>query len=399
MSTLISLDINNEINLKGYLAIDSIVNGRCYGGVRIYPDLPPSLMTQLARVMTLKHGFVGLPLGGAKAGIAADPEMPLDRKRELLKNFGQAIEPFLKTRRYIPSTDLGTTTEDIRFMLESIGLKVQHKQPGITYALSGFYTGITVFAAAVTAAQHISLDLKRASVAIEGFGSVGASAARMFWERGIRVVAISTSQGAIYDEAGLDIGKLIRLREKAGSQVVNLFDRAEKIDKSQLVELDADIFSPCAQSYSITPDNAHRVAARIISPGANVPIASEAEPILLKRKILVIPDFVANCGGVLGIFLKRTRQKEDFIRPFLEKKISQQVTKVFEAAEMEKVTPRVSAQRISEERFGQAKATVEGRSFTARAFHFALELYRRGIIPTRLVTPVAPRYLKRRFME
>ncbi len=399
MSTLISVNINNETNLRGYLAIDSIVNGRCYGGLRIYPDLPPVLMTQLARVMTLKHGFVGLPLGGAKAGIAADPEMPPDRKRELLKNFGQALEPFLKTKRYIPAVDLGTTSEDIRFMLSSIGLKAKHKQRGLTFTLTGFYTGITVFAAAVAAAQHVSLDLKQASVAIEGFGSVGASAARMFWERKIRVVAISTSQGAIYDEAGLDVGELIKLRDQVGSQVVNLFDKGNKIDKSQLVELDVDIFSPCAHSYSITPDNANRVAARIISPGANVPITSEAEPILLKRRILVIPDFVANCGGVLGIFLKRTRLKEDSIRSFLEQKISKQVTEVIEAAEREKVTPRVSAQRIAEERFLKAKATVEGRNFTARAFHFALELYRRGVIPSRLVTPVASRYLKKRFTE
>jgi glutamate dehydrogenase (NAD(P)+) len=399
LSTLISVNISNEINLRGYLAIDSIVNGRCYGGVRIYPDLPPALMTQLARVMTLKHGFVGLPLGGAKAGIDADPEMPLDRKRELLKNFGQALEPFLKTKCYIPAVDLGTSGEDISFMLSSIGLKAQHKHRGLTFSLTGFYTGITVFAAAVAAAQHLSLDLNRASVAIEGFGSVGTSAARMFWERGIRVVAISTSQGAIYDEAGLDVGELIRLRDQVGSQVVNLFDKGEKIDKSQLVELDVDIFSPCAHSYSITPDNASRVAARIISPGANVPVTPEAEPILLQKGILLIPDFVANCGGVLGIFMKRTRLKEDYIRRFLERKIGGQATDVIEAAEREKVTPRVYAQRIAEERFLKAKATIEGRNFTARAFHFALELYRRGVIPSQVVTPVASRYLKRRFME
>jgi glutamate dehydrogenase (NAD(P)+) len=214
------------------------------------PDLSPELMTQVARVMTLKYGFCGLPVGGAKAGIVADPEMPLNKKRELLKNFGQALEPFLKTGSYIPAEDLGTSNDDIRFMLKSIGLKVQAR--GLTFTLSGFYTGVTVFAAAAAAAQHISLDLNRASVAIEGFGSVGASAARMFWGRGIRVVAISTSQGAIHDEAGLNINELIRLRDRVGSQVVNLSDQGEKIDKSRLVELEVDIFSPCAQSYSLT---------------------------------------------------------------------------------------------------------------------------------------------------
>ena len=288
MSRMISVVIDEGLKLRGYLAIDSMVSGRCYGGVRMSPDLSPELMAQIARIMTLKHGFIGLPLGGAKAGIVADPEMPLNRKRELLRNFGEALKPFLKTRSYSPGGDLGISDDDINFMLASIGLKVQHRS--LLHGLSGFYTGITVFSAAVAAAKHIGLDLNRAAVAIEGFGSVGASAARMFWERGIRVAAISTSEGAIYDEAGLDIGKLIRLRERAGNEVVNLFKGGEKIDKSRLAGLDVDIFSPCAQSYSLTPDNARRVKAKIISPGANVPLASGAEPILFRRGILVIPD-------------------------------------------------------------------------------------------------------------
>jgi glutamate dehydrogenase (NAD(P)+) len=396
LNTPICISISAEPNLKGYLAIDSTVNGSSAGGVRMAPDLSPELMAQVARVMTLKYGFAGLPVGGAKAGIAADPEMPLESKRELLKSFGQALEPFLKTRSYIPAEDLGVSSEDIRFMLESIGLKVRRRS--LTFALSGFYTGITVFAAAVAAARHISLDLNQASVAIEGFGSVGTSVARMFWERGIRVVAISTSQGAIYDKAGLDVGELIRLREQAGSQVVNLF-KGEKIDKSQLAELDVDILSPCAQSYSITSDNANRVTAKIISPGANIPFTSEAEPILLQGKILIIPDFVANCGGVLGVSMKRTGLKEEYIRHFLERKIGKQVTEVIEAAEKEKLTPRVYAQRIAEERFLKAKASTEGRNIAAKAFSFALELYRKGIIPYQVVTPVASRYFERRFTE
>ncbi|HEX9976690.1 MAG TPA: Glu/Leu/Phe/Val dehydrogenase dimerization domain-containing protein, partial [Dehalococcoidales bacterium] len=254
MSTLISVNISGEPDLKGYLAIDSVVSGSSHGGLRMAPDLSPDSIVQAARAMTLKYGFVGLPVGGAKAGIVADPEMPLESKRELLKSFGQAIAPFLQTRSYIPAADLGTSAEDIRFMLSSIGLK--EKSRGFSFELSGVYTGITVFTAAVAAAQHIKLDLKQASVAIEGFGSVGASVARMFWERGIRVVAISTSRGAIYNEGGLDVGELIRIRDRVGSQVVNEFGKGEKIDKSRLAELDVAIFSPCAQSYSITSDNA-----------------------------------------------------------------------------------------------------------------------------------------------
>jgi glutamate dehydrogenase (NAD(P)+) len=395
LGTLISININGEPNLKGYLAMDSTVNGRSYGGVRMAPDLSSDLMAKVARAMTLKYGFVGLPVGGAKAGIVADPEMPPKRKRELLKNFGQAIKPFLKTRSYVPGADLGTTDDDISFMLSSIGLKPVPRS--LIHALSGFYTGITVFAAAVAAARHIGLDLKQASVAIEGFGSVGTSAARMFWENGIRVVAISTSQGAIYDEAGLDIDKLVRLRERVGNRVVNLFDRGEKIDKSQLAKLNVDIFSPCAQSYSITPANARRVSAKIISPGANVPVTSDAEPLLLRRGILLIPDFVANCGGVLGSSMKRTGLKEDYIRGFLARKIGEQVVRVIKAAEKERLTPTVCAQRIAEERFLKVKAAAEKQNIVAKTFNSALELYRMGVIPCQVVTPVASRYFEKRF--
>ncbi len=395
MSTLISVDIDEKLKVKGYLAIDSTINGRSCGGLRMASDLSPDSLIEAARVMTLKYGFLGLPVGGAKAGIAADPEMPIEKKRELLKNFGQALKPILQTRNYTPSGDLGTTADDIKFMLTANGLKVLPRS--LTFQVSGFYTGITVFAAAIRAAQHLGLDLNRASIAIEGFGSVGASTAQAFWKRGIRVVAISTSQGAIYDEKGLDIGELIKLRDQVGSQVVNLFPGGEKVDKSRLAEMDVDIFSPCAQSYSVTPDNAGRVAARIICPGANVPINLEAELILFQRRILSIPDFMANCGGVLGISMKRTGLKDDFILNFMEQKIGQKVTEVIKAAEKENIIPRVYAERIAEERFLRAKAAAERSNITSRAFNFALELYRKGVIPYYFATPLASRYFEGKF--
>ena len=159
------MTIDEEANLQGYIAIDSTVNGSCHGGLRMAPDITSDLIAQIARTMTLKYGFVGLPIGGAKAGIVADPEMPIENKRALLKSFGQAIEPFLKTRSYIPAGDMGTSENDIRFMLSSIGLRPQPRN--LTHQLSGFYTGITVFSAAISAARHVGLNLSQVSIAIE----------------------------------------------------------------------------------------------------------------------------------------------------------------------------------------------------------------------------------------
>jgi len=395
MSQLISVNVDDELKIKGYLAIDSTVNGRAYGGVRIAPDISPDSIVRVARVMTLKYGFVGLPVGGGKAGIVADPEMPVEKKREVLKKFGRALKPMLQNKSYIPSSDLGTTEEDIRYMLIANGIEILPRS--LTYSLSGFYTGITVFTAAVSAARHIGVDLNRASIAIEGFGSVGSSAAQAFWENGIRVVAISTSRGAIYDESGLDIGELIKLSSQVGSQLVKFFPRGEKLDRTRLAELDVDIFCPCAHSDSINMNNAARLAARIVCPGANAPIAPGAEQILFQRGILSVPDFVANCGGVLGISMKRAGIKEDHIRRFLEQTIGDQATQVIEAAEKDNIIPRVYAERIAEKRFSKAKAAAERRTVTGKAFNLALELYRKGVVPYQLVTPVALWYFGRRF--
>ena len=389
------MTIDEGSQLQGYLVIDSTVNGSSCGGVRMATDLSPGLLAKLARVMTLKYGFVGLPVGGAKAGIIGDPEMPQERKREILQNFGRALRPFLQTRSYLPGGDLGVSDDDIGLMSNSIGLKVPPRH--LTWKLSGFYTGITVFAVATAAARHIGLDLTQAKVAIEGFGSVGTSAAQAFWEHGIRVVAVSTSQGAVYDREGLDVEELVKLYHRVGSQAVNLFPRGEHIDKRLLPELDVDIFCPCAQHHSIDRDNVSKVPARIISPGANLPITGEAEQTLFQRGVLCIPDFVANCGGVLGISIKRTGLKEGYIRSFLEQKIGGQAVAIVEAAEKDNILPRIYAEGIAEARFLRVKAAAEKRTITGKAFNLALRLYRSGVIPYWLVTPIAPRYFKTRF--
>jgi glutamate dehydrogenase/leucine dehydrogenase len=394
MSTLISIDIDGEAQLKGYVVIDTTVNGRCHGGLRMAVNLSPPILARAARTMTLKYGFVGLPVGGAKAGIVADPEMPLDRKRELLGRFGAAIKPLLATKSYLPSGDLGVTDDDIRFMLAANDLKAQPRT--LTFQLSGFYTGITVFAGAVQAASHIGLDVSRASVAIEGFGSVGSSTALAFWAKGIRVVAISTSQGAIYSDKGLDIGELHRLQQQVGSQVVKQYDEARLMDKEELLELPVDILCPCANSESITLKNASRLSARIISPGANAPFTAEAEQVLQQRGILTIPDFMANCGGVMGSTMRRAGLRENFIRHFLEHKVGDRIAHLIEAAEKEGVPLAEYAEKVVSERFLKAKQDAESRKLKNRIFNFAVELYRGGILPYQLVTPAASAYFERK---
>lgn len=394
MSKLFSVTIDDEAPLQGYVAIDSTINGYCHGGIRMASDLSSDTIAAVARAMTLKYGFTGLPMGGAKAGIVIDPEIPQNRKRQILIAFGRAIRPFLETRSFLPSGDIGTNEDDIRFMLKSIGLG--NRRRGVARELSGYYTAVTVFASAIAAARHIGLDLGRATVAIEGFGNVGIPAAQIFWRNGIRVKAISTSQGGLYSEAGLDVAELIKRHRQAGSQVVNTFPEGDRIDKSRLPELDVDIFLPCAQPHSINRHNAGRVSARIISPGANVPITDEAEQILFQRGILSVPDFVANCGGVLGSSMKLTNLGEGYIKHFLEHNIGQQMDWLIQSAEKEKSPVAVFARKVAMERFRVVKAAAERRDITTRVFNYALEIYRSGIIPPLLTAPFARWYFNKR---
>jgi len=394
LSNIFSVSINEGVTLQGYIAIDSTVNGYCHGGVRMTADLSQDSIAKVARVMTLKYGFIGLPVGGAKAGIAVDPEIPQDKKRQILSSFGWAIRPFLKTKSFVPSGDIGTNEDDIQFMLRSIGLGNQRR--GIARELSGFYTSITVFISAIAAAHHIGLDLNRAAVAIEGFGNVGVPTAQAFWKNGIKVKAISTSHGGLYSEDGLDVAELIKLYHQVGSQVVNVYPEGEKIDKSQLAELDVDIFLPCAQPFSINKHNANSILAKIVCPGANAPITDEAEQILFQRGILSVPDFVANCGGVLGSSMKHAHIRQDYIERLLEQAIGEQATWVIKSAEKENSPPCTFAQKVAMERFKIVKAAAEKGDITNRFLNYALSLYRKGWIPPMLITPIAYRYFKRR---
>lgn len=395
MAIIYRIDICDGTKVSGYVVIDSLSAGRCYGGLRMAPEIPLDSLIQGARTMTLKYAFIGLPFGGAKAGIIADPEMPLAEKRQLLKTFGSALRPLLQTRTFIPGGDLGITDEDVRYMLTSNGIKVLPRS--LTFQNTGVYAGLTVFTATTSAAEYIGLDLGRASIAVEGFGNVGCSVAEAFWKRGSRIVAISTSRGAIYTEEGLDVPELLRLARQIGSRVVNEYKGAEQIDRSILAALPVDIFCPCAQPYSITCDNAPQVKARILSPGANVPTTAEAEKILFQKGIISLPDFLANCGGVLAASMRRAGLSDSFVRHFIDHKFRQKVSNMLEMAGKEGMPIREYAVMITQNKLDRLNEMTQKRKMTSRILTMALELYRNGIIPYQLFTPIAPKYFNDRF--
>ncbi len=395
MSSLVEIRTDAPCPMTGYLAIDSLVGGAAHGGLRIALDVAPELLRSAARTMTLKYGFARLPVGGAKAAIHADPELPAAERMALLQAFGRAIQPFLKTGMYVPGEDMGSSPDDIRHLLLAAG--VNPRAQDLMYATSGYYTGVGVCASALAAAHTVGLATPGVRVAIEGFGSVGSALAASLHDRGACVVAVSTSRGAVHNEKGLDIPRMLQSRRELGNTVVLDTSLGDSIEPESLISLDVDILCPCAIMHSITSLNAQRVQARIVCPGANVPISEEAESSLEQRDIVCIPDFVANCGGVLGSSMSRAGLSSSRVARVVSRRIETETTHVIDTARRGGRTLRSVASEISSARFEQMKSQYETRNLSRACFRAALSVYRRGLIPGIIVSPIAGWYFDRRW--
>jgi glutamate dehydrogenase/leucine dehydrogenase len=293
-----------EIGPLGFLVINSSVHRRAVGGIRLSPSLTLEETAGLARAMTYKFGFLNMPCGGAKAGIISSPDWSDSRKMELSQYFGAAIAPLIHNRVYTPGQDLGVGSIELWDILHGAGIAKGERPHGHIRkgtASSGDTTGITVFVAAKSAMEHLGIEMKGATVAIQGFGKVGSSVARNFHQAGAKIIAISSVEGAIYNKNGLDVEEVIKLWEEIGDRVVSKYKKCEPITHEYLLELPVDVLVPAATIWAINSENVDKLKCRIISSGANCSIHPEArERLLQKNEIVIIPDFVANCGGVLG---------------------------------------------------------------------------------------------------
>jgi len=380
-------------DVLGYVGIDSTIRGRSCGGLRMLPDIDKAEIQALARSMTLKYGFLGLPQGGAKAGVLGNPEAPQQERFERLVKFGHAIKPLLCTKAYVPSSDMGTQNTDIRHMLNAVGIRVGRRE--LQDNSSGFYTAHSVLAGVVQSARHIGLNLSKCTAAIEGFGNVGRPLASLLGSAGIKVVAVSTSQGALYNPQGLNVDRLVRLAEEAGSRVVELYHDAEFVDREKLLELPVDILCPCARWNSLNMSNAPRIPAKVICPGANNPITPDAEHALFERGVLCLPDFVTNCGGVLGGTMEFASVSRERISTFINHHIGVRIAWLLNEAKSKHQSPREVAVPFALRRFNHVAQSAERPTPLTRFFNLGLEFYRHGWIPGRLVAPLSLRYFEK----
>jgi len=348
---------DQKLNFLGYLVIDSTIDGKSSGGIRMSTEVTLTEIAALAKNMTLKCGFLGIPVGGAKAGIHVNGLLSKVEKRSVFTEFGKHIGRFIKCGYYSPGTDMGTTNKDVDLLLNAALGEIKHRKHAPTHV----YTSWTMLVSAKEALNILGLELKESTVAIEGFGKVGSSAAHVFSKNGAKIVGVSTIQGAIYNPKGLDVEKLLEIKKEHGDDLVNHYKGANKKTNDELKKMPIDILLPCAGSWTINSTNAYEVRSKIVCPGANIPITEKAEDILFKRDIIVIPDFVSNSGGRLGAFIGSMlseRGKWDII----EREFGRRVSEIIQRSKEGNVSPKKIAFKMAVTRFNKIKASVERKN-------------------------------------
>ncbi len=306
----------------GYRIQHSDTRGPFKGGLRYHPDVSLDDMRALATWMTWKAAVVNIPFGGAKGGVKCDARKLSPRELEnITRRFTWEISPFIGPEIDIPAPDVATNPQVMAWVMDTYSIWKGHAVPGVVTGkpleLGGSQgrfeaTGQGVFIVAAQAAKHIGLSIEGARVVVQGAGNVGGTTARLFSRAGARVVGISDVNGGIYDPAGLDVEKALNCKRREGCFVKEELG-AEEITNRELLELECDLLVPAAIESQITADNAPRLRCRMIVEGANAPTTAEADTIISERGIYLVPDILANAGGVVVSYFEWVQNLQELL--------------------------------------------------------------------------------------
>lgn len=337
--------------LKGIVVIDNSSIGPGIGGIRMTPTVTTEEVFRLARAMTWKNALAGIPHGGGKSGIIADPrKISLEQKEILIRQFARGIEGL---HQYIPGPDMGTDETCMAWVRDETGRSV-----GLSTVLGGIpldQVGATGYGLAVCAeiAQEFSeINVEGARVSIQGFGNVGQHAARYLAERGAILTVATDLDGTIHNENGIDVEELVNCMEEGKG--VTGYRNAKVHERDAFIDLECDIFVPAAQPDVITEDNADRVKCRIILQGANIPCTAGAEQILHDRGILSVPDFVANAGGVICGSVEYHGGTKSQAFAEIAEKMRENTRAVLQKSISDQILPREAALILARERVREA---------------------------------------------
>ena len=370
----VRLDDGSVRVFEGFRVQHNVSRGPAKGGIRFHPNADLDDVRALAMWMTWKCALVEVPFGGAKGGVACDPHaMSLTELEALTRRFATELQPIVGPERDIPAPDVGTNERVMAWFMDTISMHAGYSVPGVVTgkprALGGSAgragaTGLGVRITVEDAARRIGLPVAGATVAVQGFGNVGESAAIQLASAGARVVAITDVVGGVRNDGGLDVAALARRIGEHGT--VAGAPGTEPIDNGELFGLDVDVLVLAALESQITTRNAGDVRARILAEGANGPVEPAADPILDRNGVTVIPDVLCNAGGVIVSYFEWAQNRaalawtEAEVEDRLRCQLLDASDAVWERAAADRIPPRLAAHAIAVQRVADA-TQVRGR--------------------------------------
>jgi glutamate dehydrogenase/leucine dehydrogenase len=341
-----------SVGLKAIAVIDNTACGVAIGGVRMAPDVSIEECFRLARAMTWKNAAAGLPHGGGKSVIFGNPRMPTAQKEQIIRAFADSIRDI---GDYIPGPDMGTDELCMGWIKDETGRAV-----GLPSAIGGIpldeigATGFGLAACVDVASRFIGLELKGAKVVVQGFGAVGKHAARFLAQKGAILVGANDTSGTVADPTGLDVAALVAL--KNAGQSLHEHKSGQKLDGDAVLDIPCDIWIPAARPDVVRADNVGRLKTRLIAQGANIPITPDAEKALHARGVMVIPDFIANAGGIIcaAVEYRGGTQKAAF--DYIDERIRTNTSLVLEETKSTNGLPRAAALALAQRRVQAALA-------------------------------------------
>ncbi|HWQ14206.1 MAG TPA: Glu/Leu/Phe/Val dehydrogenase [Roseiflexaceae bacterium] len=322
----------------GYRIQHNITRGPAKGGIRYHPAVTVDDVRALAMWMTWKCATVNIPYGGAKGAVVVDPkQLSMGELERLTRRYTTEISILIGPDKDIPAPDMGTNPQIMAWVMDTYSMHAGHTVPAVVTGkpinVGGSQGRNEATARGLAyvlreAVEALSFDIAASRVVIQGCGNVGATIARLLDEMGATIVAISDSRGGIYHRAGLPIAEVLAHKARSGS--VTGFPEADQVTNAELLELPCDILIPAALEGQITPRNADRIQARIIGEAANGPTTPEADRILFDRGVFIIPDILANAGGVTVSYFEWVQGLQEFF--WTEREVNAQLERVMAGA-------------------------------------------------------------------
>jgi len=337
---------NPQLGMHGFLVIDNTNLGPGKGGVRMTSNINVEEVFRLARAMTWKNALADIPFGGAKSGIIW-PGGDENLKKQFIQSFAKAIK-FLTPKKYIAGPDVNTGEKEMQWFVEATGnLRSATGKPkklnGLPHELGS--TGFGVTQATLIATKLLGIDIKKATVAIDGFGNVGYFTFKFLKKLGANIVAIADSKGTGFSKQGFDEKELLKL--KAQGKSVSDYSKAKKLSRDDIFSLKVDILIPASVTDVINEKNKNKIKAKIIIEGANIPMQEKIEEELFNRGIIIVPDFVANAGGVISSYAEYRGFDSQKMFKLVEEKIKNTTKIVLEKSLKLKENPRKIALEIA----------------------------------------------------